>query len=106
MHPQERGNIRVASPDRDHSALAALMSDYLRWALGQLESEYGISDMPVDPKQTARSLDAYRPPHGLAVIAEVDGGRLGSVHFASSTEVWSKSNGCTCTPIIATGTSD
>lgn len=50
MHPQERGNIRVASPDRDHSALAALMSDYLRWALDQLESEYGITDMPVDPK--------------------------------------------------------
>jgi ribosomal protein S18 acetylase RimI-like enzyme len=73
MDSQERGNIRVASPDRDPSALAALMSDYLRWALGQLESEYGITDMPVDPEQTARSLDAYRPPYGLAVIAEVDG---------------------------------
>ena len=73
MHSQERGNIRVASPDRDHRALVVLMSDYLRWALGQLESEYGITDMPVDPEQTARSLDAYRLPHGLAVIAELDG---------------------------------
>jgi len=26
------------------------MSDYLRWALGQLKSEYGITDMPVDPE--------------------------------------------------------
>jgi len=48
MHPQTPGKIRVASPGRDHSALSALMSDYLRWALGQLKSEYGITDMPVD----------------------------------------------------------
>lgn len=73
MHPQERGNIRVANPGRDHSVIAALMSDYLSWALSQLEREYGITDMPVDPELTVHSLDAYVPPHGCAVIAEVEG---------------------------------
>jgi GNAT superfamily N-acetyltransferase len=77
MHPQERETFRVASPDRDHSAIAALMSDYLRWALDRLESEYGITDMPVDPEQTVHSLDAYLPPHGLVVIAEVQGRAAG-----------------------------
>jgi GNAT superfamily N-acetyltransferase len=73
MHPQEQANVRVANPDRDRNALAALMSDYLRWALDRLESEYGITDMPVDPEQTVHSLDAYRRPHGMAVIADVNG---------------------------------
>ena len=77
MHPQTPGKIRVASPGRDHSALSALMSDYLRWAVRQLKSEYGITDMPVDPEQTVHSLDAYFPPHGLAVIAEVEGRAAG-----------------------------
>jgi hypothetical protein len=77
MHAQTPGKIRVASPGRDYSALLALMSDYLRWALGQLKSEYGITDMPVDPEQTVHSLDAYFPPFGLAVIAEVEGRAAG-----------------------------
>jgi GNAT superfamily N-acetyltransferase len=77
MDSQQGVDIRVAEPDRDHSAIAALMSDYLRWALGQLESQYGITDMPVGPEQTVHSLDAYLPPHGLAVIAEVEGRAAG-----------------------------
>lgn len=77
MQQRTRGSVRVAHPDRDHSALAILMSDYLRWALGQLESEYGITDMPVDPDVTVHSLDAYLPPEGLVVIAEVEGRAAG-----------------------------
>jgi GNAT superfamily N-acetyltransferase len=73
VHPPAHEQIRLAVPEVDHIALAALMSDYLRWALRELESQYGITDMPVDPEQTIHSLDAYRPPHGVAVIAEVEG---------------------------------
>jgi ribosomal protein S18 acetylase RimI-like enzyme len=48
------------------------MTDYLTWALARLEAEYGIVDMPVDPGRAAGSQNAYRPPHGLLAVAELD----------------------------------
>ena len=73
MHPQKRASIRLASPRGDDTALASLITDYLRWVLGELEREYGITDMSVDPAEIIRSLDGFRPPRGLAVIAEIEG---------------------------------
>ena len=65
--------VRPAQTGRDDAAVSRLMTDYLVWALAQLEAEYGIVDMPVDPTQAAKSQDAYRPPHGLLAVAELDG---------------------------------
>lgn len=63
----------MASPRGDESALAGLITDYLGWVLGELEREYGIDGITVDPEETIRSLAAFRPPRGLAVIAEIEG---------------------------------
>jgi len=65
--------VRLAQPGRDEVAVSRLMTEYLVWALAQLEVEYGIVDMPVDPARAAGSLDAYHPPHGLLAVAELEG---------------------------------
>jgi GNAT superfamily N-acetyltransferase len=65
--------VRPAQTGPDETAVSRLMTDYLAWALAQLEAEYGIVDLPVDPTQAAASQDAYRPPHGLLAVAELDG---------------------------------
>jgi ribosomal protein S18 acetylase RimI-like enzyme len=69
--------VRPAQTGRDEAAVSRLMTDYLVWALGQLEAEYRIVDMPVNPTQAAGSHDAYRPPHGLLAVAELDGQTAG-----------------------------
>jgi ribosomal protein S18 acetylase RimI-like enzyme len=69
--------VRLAQDGRDEAAVSELMTEYLVWALAQLEAEYGIVDMPVDPTRAADSLDAYHPPHGLLAVAEVDGRVVG-----------------------------
>ena len=64
--------VRLSQDGRDEAAVSGLMTAYLAWALAQLEAEYGIVDMPVNPTRAAGSLDAYHPPHGLLAVAEVD----------------------------------
>src|SRR4051794_21114120 len=65
--------VRLAQPGRDEVAVSRLMTKYLVWALAQLEVEYGIVDIPVDPTHAAGSLNAYHPPPGLLALAEVEG---------------------------------
>ena len=69
--------VRLARDGRDEAAVSRLMTAYLVWALAQLEAEYGIVDMDVDPAQAAGSLDAYHPPHGRLAVAEVEGQIVG-----------------------------
>ena len=74
--------VRGARSDRDEAEALRLMSEYLVWALAQLRAEYGIVDMPVDPTPVPGWLDAYRPPHGLVAVAELDDqiAGIGAVH--------------------------
>jgi ribosomal protein S18 acetylase RimI-like enzyme len=74
--------VRGARPGQDEAIVSTLMAEYLAWALDELEAEYGVVDMPVDPTRAAGSLDAYRPPHGLIAVAELDGqiAGIGAVH--------------------------
>ena len=69
--------VRLAQDGPDEAAVSGLMAEYLSWALAQLEAEYGIVDMPVDPTPAAEALDAYHPPHGLLAVAEVEGRIVG-----------------------------
>ena len=75
--------VRLAQDGRDEAAVSRLMTEYLAWALAQLEVEYGIVDMPVNPTRAAEALDAYHPPHGLLAVAEVNG-RIAGVGAARS----------------------
>ena len=65
--------VRLAQSGRDDAAVARLMEEYLTWALQRLETEYGITDLPVDPVPAASSLNAYYPPRGRLAVAEVAG---------------------------------
>ena len=80
--PSTTVEVRRARADRDEAEVLRLMGEYLVWALAQLEAEYGIADMPVDPTPVAGWLDGYRPPHGLVAVAELNGqiAGIGAVH--------------------------
>ena len=83
--PGSTVEVRGARADRDEAEVVRLMSEYLVWALAQLQAEYGIVDMPVDPSPAAGWLDAYRPPRGLIAVAELNGeiAGIGAVHALS-----------------------
>ena len=80
--PSTTVEVRRARADRDEAEVLRLMGEYLIWALAQLEAEYGIADMPVDPTPVAGWLDGYRPPHGLVAVAELNGqiAGIGALH--------------------------
>lgn len=80
--PSTTVEVRRARAGGDEAEVLRLTSAYLVWALAQLEAEYGIVDMPVDPSPVAGWLDGYRPPHGLLAVAELNGqiAGIGAVH--------------------------
>jgi GNAT superfamily N-acetyltransferase len=69
--------IREAEPGLDDDAAAALMVDYLTWAIERLASEYGVDEPPTHPSLVRDGLSNYRPPFGKLLLAECDGRPVG-----------------------------
>jgi GNAT superfamily N-acetyltransferase len=65
--------IREAEPGLDDEAIAALMVDYLAWAIERLANEYGVDEPPTHPSLVRDGLASYRPPVGKLLLAECDG---------------------------------
>jgi GNAT superfamily N-acetyltransferase len=65
--------IREAEPRLDDEAIAALMVDYLAWAIERLANEYGVDEPPTHPSLVRDGLASYRPPVGKLLLAECDG---------------------------------
>ena len=69
--------LREAIPGADDAAVTQLIVEYLTWAHPKLHDEYGIDDPPTSPDQIAASLDTYRRPNGVMLIAEHAGQAVG-----------------------------
>ena len=69
--------IREADPGFDDDAVAALMVDYLTWAIERLASVYGVDEPPTHPSLVRAGLSNYRPPFGKLLLAECDGRPVG-----------------------------
>jgi len=69
--------IREAEPDFDDDAVAALMVDYLTWAIERLASDYGVDEPPTHPSLVRDGLASYRPPVGRLILAECAGQPVG-----------------------------
>jgi GNAT superfamily N-acetyltransferase len=69
--------LREATPGADDDAVAALMVEYLTWAVRRLREEYGVDDPPTEPALVRGSLAAYRRPDALILLAEADGRAVG-----------------------------
>ena len=87
--PSSTVEVRRARADQDEAEVLRLTSEYPVWALAQLEEEYSIVDMPVDPSPAPGWLDAYRPPLGLHAVAELNGqiAGIGAVQVVGRTAV-------------------
>lgn len=75
--PGRQVTLREAIPGADDDAVAALMVDYLDWALRRLREEYGVDDPPTEPALVRGSLASFRRPEGLTVLAEGHGRAVG-----------------------------
>jgi len=49
--------IREAEPGLDDDAVAALMVDYLTWAIERLASEYGVDEPPTSVASSGRTVE-------------------------------------------------
>ena len=65
--------VREAQPGVDDEAVAALMVEYLTWAIDRLGSDYGVDEPPTHPSLVRDSLVNYGPPIGKLLLAECDG---------------------------------
>jgi GNAT superfamily N-acetyltransferase len=69
--------LREASPDTDGDAVAALMVEYLTWAHGRLREEYGVDDPPADPALVRSTVQDYRRPEAMILLAQRAGNAIG-----------------------------
>ena len=69
--------IRDAEPGVDDDAVAALMVDYLSWAIERLAAEYAVDEPPTHPSLVRDGLASYRPPAGKLILAEYEGEPVG-----------------------------
>ena len=69
--------IRDAQPGLDDDAVAALLVDYLTWAIERLAKEYGVDEPPTHPTLVRDGLASYRYPAGKLILAECDGRPVG-----------------------------
>ena len=69
--------IREAQPGLDDDAVAALMVDYLTWAIERLARDYGVDEPPTHPSLVRDGLVNYRPPVGRPILAECEGQPVG-----------------------------
>jgi GNAT superfamily N-acetyltransferase len=65
--------IREAESGLDDDVVAALMGDYLTWAIERLAHEYGVDEPPTHPALVRDGLGSYRPPLGKLIVAECNG---------------------------------
>ncbi|MFI5937269.1 GNAT family N-acetyltransferase [Actinoplanes sp. NPDC051494] len=70
--------LRPARLETDGPAVAALLAEYLDWAIATLQATYGVEDSPTDVSEISRSLPAYLPPAGYLVVAESGGELVGT----------------------------
>ena len=73
MPDTETWGLREAEPGVDDELIAQVMVEYLDWAHVRLLEEYGVDDPPTDPRLVCKSLQEFRPPHGVLLLAEVAG---------------------------------
>jgi GNAT superfamily N-acetyltransferase len=64
--------LREAEPT-DDATVARVMVEYLKWAHVRLLDEFGVDDPPTDPRHVHTSLEGFRRPHGVLLLAEHDG---------------------------------
>src|SRR4029453_1031162 len=69
--------IREAEPGLDDDAVAALMVDYLTWAIERLAQECGVDEPPTHPSLVRDGLVNYRPPIARLILAECEGQPVG-----------------------------
>src|ERR1039458_10589369 len=62
--------LREAEAGVDDATIAGVMVEYLEWAHGRLLELYGVDDPPTDPRLVCQSLDEFRRPHGVLLLAE------------------------------------
>jgi GNAT superfamily N-acetyltransferase len=65
--------LREAESGSDDQAVATLIVEYMNWAHGRLHEEYGVDEPPADPSLVHESLEAYRRPTGMLLLAEGSG---------------------------------
>jgi GNAT superfamily N-acetyltransferase len=61
----------------DEAAVIRLMTEYLEWALAEMEKEHVIFPGSFDSESVKRSLVRFQPPGGRLLIAELDGVPIG-----------------------------
>jgi len=69
--------VREVTSASDDAAAAALMAEYLAWATERLGSDYGLDEPPAKAADVAAKMSDYKPPHGVALLAEVAGRTVG-----------------------------
>ena len=62
--------IREATAHADDHVVTRLFEEYLSWAIQKLADEYGIQEPPTSLDQIAATLEQFRRPNGLLVIAD------------------------------------
>jgi hypothetical protein len=87
--------IREAEPGVDDDAVAALMVDYLNWAIERLAADYGVAEPPTHPSLVRDGLASYRPPVGKLMLAESDGQPVGVGAIRMLAPEVAEVNGCT-----------
>ena len=75
--------IREAESGLDDDVVAALMGDYLTWAIERLANEYGVDEPPTHPALVRDGLGSYRPPLGKLIVAECNGSWRASARCGS-----------------------
>ena len=66
------GVLEQARLETDAPAVSALMVEYLTWAIGRLQEEYGLTESPTDPRNIRDSLPTFTPPNGSLIVARWD----------------------------------
>ena len=61
----------------DEGAVTRLMTEYLEWALAEMEKEHVVFPGSFDSESVRRSLARFQPPRGRLLIAELDGIPIG-----------------------------
>jgi hypothetical protein len=61
--------IREATPE-DDGVVAAMMTEYLSWAVVRLHEEYGVEWPPIVEAEVRTGLVAMRRPDAVLLIAE------------------------------------
>ena len=78
--------IREATSAVDDELIIALNTEYLTWFIQRFSEEYGLSIPPVDVKDIRETLEKFRRPTGMVLLAEVNGASAGVVALRTLSE--------------------